>query len=255
MQRNSRVAIAPQSSRRGRGRSVPWYGGVVTLVGALAGCTAGGSVPSVAPPSTVQSDATVATSSTVQSDATVATSETLSRCHDDTVAAIITHNGGDAYTTELLIQVDPGAEPACTLSGSPSSVDALFGGNWTSLVLTKPGTAVPNVATSAVPLPGLVVFAATPMCPADDGIYAEQLRIRFDDVIIVADPDDDLPALTVGCDGVVDSLSVSATVTFPGLWLTTAAPMLPSPACRRVWLSRQLRLIRRLPARVANGRP
>ena len=205
VQRNGRAAFARQLSRRGRDRWLPWYGGVITLVAALTACTAGGSVPSVAP------------SSTVQSDATVVTSETLgSRCHDATVTAIIALNGGDADTTELRIQVDPGAEPACTLSGAPSSVDALIGGNWTSLVLRKSGNAVPNDATSAVRLPGLVVFAAIPVCPADDGVYAERLRIRFEDVIIVADPDDDLPSLTVGCGGVVDSLSVSTAVTFQG---------------------------------------
>jgi hypothetical protein len=35
-------------------------------------------------------------------------------------------------------------------------------------------------------------------------------------VIIIADPDDDLPSLTVGCDGVVDSLSVSGAATYQG---------------------------------------
>jgi hypothetical protein len=43
-----------------------------------------------------------------------------------------------------------------------------------------------------------------------------QPRIRFDDVIVVADPDDKLPSFTVGCSGVVDSLSVSTAIAFQG---------------------------------------
>ena len=78
-------------------------------------------------------------------------------------------------------------------------------------------TAFPDVATLLVPLPGLVVFATTPVCPDGDGTHADRLRIQFDDdVVIVAEPADDPTSITVGCDGATAPFSVSTAVTFRG---------------------------------------